>query len=165
MVESLGLTHVDIFQGLAPEQVQRIVAVAREEVYRSEEIIFRENTPGDCMYVIVDGAVEIQVDPTILGEEIEDSTPISLAIIRRGQTFGEVALVDEGVRSASALCHSQQAHLLVIPRGSFLALCHEDLDMGFRVMFNIAAELSNRIRTTDFMLRGRLLLAPTDNGE
>jgi CRP-like cAMP-binding protein len=162
MVESLGLTHVDIFQGLAPEQVRRIVATAREEVYRAGEVIFRENTPGDCMYVVVDGAVEIQVDPTILGEDVDSSTPISLAIIRRGQTFGEVALVDEGVRSASAVCQSQQSHLLVIPRDSFLGLCRADLDMGFQVMFNIAAELSNRIRTTDFMLRGRLLLAPNE---
>ncbi len=155
MAEALGLTHVDIFQGLTPEQVGRILQISREEVYRPGETVFCENTPGDCMYIVVDGEVEIQVDPAVLGEEAGE--PASLAVIRRGQHFGEVALVDEGVRSASAVCRGETVRLLAIPRQEFLRLCRQDLAMGFQVMSNIAADLANRIRTTDFLLRGRLL--------
>lgn len=164
MTESLRLTHVDIFQGLSEEQIQRIVEIGYEEIYRQGEVIFRENTPGDCMYIVLEGEVEIQIDPSILGEgDTAGAGPASVTVIRRGQNFGEVALVDQGVRSASAVCLSRQSHLLVIPRDDFLDLCREDLAMGFRVMFNIAADLASRIRTTDFLLRGRLLLAPAQS--
>lgn len=163
MVETTDLIQVEIFEGLSADQLARIGAISREEHYRQNQIIFHENTPGDCMYIVLDGEVEIQVDPCILGEDCpEDIPPASITLIRRGQNFGEVALVDNGVRSASAICHSRTAHFLLIPRDTFLQLCREDLAMGYKVMFNIAADLANRIRTTDFMLRGRLLLAPRD---
>jgi len=163
MIEATSLMQVDIFEGLAAEQLDRIIAIGREKRYRQNQVVFRENTLGDCMYIVLDGEIEIQVDPSILGEDgADDVSPISITLIRRGQNFGEVALVDEGVRSASAICHSRTAHLLSIPREAFLRLCQEDLAMGYRVMFHIAADLSGRIRTTDFFLRGRLLLAPRE---
>jgi len=160
MVEVGTLTQVDIFEGLTIEQLQRIAAIGHEERYHRGEVVFRENTSGDCMYVVLDGEVEIQVDPSILGEELPaGSTPASITVIRRGQNFGEVALVDQGVRSASAVCR-RSARLLAVPRKEFLDLCQQDLALGYRIMSNIAADLAGRIRTTDFLLRGRLLLAP-----
>ncbi len=41
-----------------------------------------------------------------------------------------------------------------------MELCQEDTAMGYRVMLHIAADLAGRIRTIDWILRGRLLLAP-----
>jgi CRP/FNR family cyclic AMP-dependent transcriptional regulator len=161
MVEPGSLRQVEIFENLSPEQLQRIAAIAREERYRRGEVIFRENTLGDSMYVVLDGEVEIQVDPRILGEAVPQGTaPASITVVRRGQDFGEIALVDQGVRSASAICRSRTVQLLAIPREAFLRLCQEDPVMGYRVMFNIAADMASRMRTTDFILRGRLLLAP-----
>jgi len=163
MVEAASLTQVEIFEGLNQDRLERIAATSHEEEYRRGEVIFRENTPGDSMYIVLDGEVEIQVDPSILGEAPPQETePASITVIRRGQNFGEVALVDQGVRSASAICRSRRVHLLVIPRQAFLQICEQDPTMGYQVMFNIAADLSSRIRTTDFMLRGRLLLAPRE---
>lgn len=160
-IEAGNLTQVEVFEGLSREQVERIVAISRLEKCRRGAVIFPENAPGDSMYIVLDGEVEILVDPRILGEEVPpDTAPVPITVIRRGQSFGEVALVDAGVRSAAAVCRSPRAQLLVIGRDDFLHLCQEDTALGFRVMFNIAADLAGRIRTTDFMLRGRLLLAP-----
>ncbi|MBN1485866.1 MAG: cyclic nucleotide-binding domain-containing protein [Chloroflexia bacterium] len=163
MIEVTDLKQVELFEGLTEEQLPRIAAIGQEEHYVKDQVIFRENTPGNCMYIVLDGEIEIQVDPGILGEDqSQDKPPFSITLIRRGQNFGEVALVDQGVRSASAICHSRQAQLFSIPRDAFLQLCEEDLAMGYRVMFHIAADLSSRIRTTDFYIRGRLLLAPRE---
>jgi hypothetical protein len=43
-----------------------------------------------------------------------------------------------------------------------LQICQRYPSIGYRVMFNMAADLAGRIRTTDFMLRGRLLLGPRE---
>ncbi len=161
MIEPGSLTQVDIFDGLSTRQLQRLARIAQEVQYRQGDVIFRENAPGDSMYIVLDGEVEIVIDPRILGEEATaDSAPVQVTVIRRGQSFGEVALVDEGVRSASAICASERVALLSFPRAAFLQVCQKNPAIGFRIMFNIAADLSSRIRTTDFMLRGRLLMAP-----
>jgi CRP-like cAMP-binding protein len=163
MIEPVSLTQVEIFEGLSPEQLEGIAEVSHQQEFDQGDVIFRENTLGDRMYVVLGGEIEIQVDPRILGEQVpEGSEPVPIAVIRRGQVFGEVALVDQGVRSASAVCRRGPAQLLVIPREELLQLCQDDLGMGYRVMFNIAADLAGRIRTTDFLLRGRLLLAPRE---
>jgi len=159
MVELSTLNQVDIFEGLATRQLQRLAEISHEVEYHQGDMIFRENMPGDSMYIVLNGEVEIQVDPRILGEDLSpDTKPATITMIRRGQSFGEVALVDEGVRSASAVCASERVHLLVIPREDFLKVCKRYPSIGYRIMFNIAADLASRIRTTDFMLRGRLLL-------
>lgn len=161
MVELSTLTGVDIFEGLSRAQLQRLAGISHEVVYDQGDMVFRENMPGDSMYIVLDGEIEIQVDPRILGEELPvDAEPARITMIRRGQSFGEVALVDEGVRSASAVCASEHVRLLMISREDFLRVCKRYPSIGYRVMFNIAADLSGRIRTTDFMLRGRLLLGP-----
>jgi CRP/FNR family cyclic AMP-dependent transcriptional regulator len=160
MIEPGSLIHVEIFEGLSSEHLQRISAIGHEQTFAQGDIIFRENAHGDSMYIVLSGEVEIQVDPRILGDEADHgSGATTITTIRLGQSFGEVALVDQGVRSASAICNSEQVQLLVIPRDDFLRICREDPALGYSVMFNIAADLAARIRTTDFMLRGRLLLA------
>lgn len=159
MVELSTLTQVEIFDGLSVPQLQRLAEISYEVEYSQGAMIFRENMPGDSMYIVLDGEVEIQVDPRILGEDLSGGTKsVPITVIRRGQSFGEVALVDEGVRSASAVCVSERVRLLVFPRAAFLRVCKRYPSIGYRVMFNIAADLAGRIRTTDFMLRGRLLL-------
>ena len=53
-----------------------------------------------------------------------------VAIIRRGQTFGEVALVDQGLRSALARSAVKGTQLLVLPRDKLIALCDQYPDLG-----------------------------------
>jgi CRP-like cAMP-binding protein len=161
MVEPATLTQVEIFEGLSVNQLQRLAAIGREVEYHRGDVIFRENTPGDKMYIVLDGEVDIQVDPHILGDKLpQQARPTPITVIRRGQSFGEVSLVDSGVRSASAVCASERVLLLAFPRTDFLQLCQKNPAIGYCVMFNIASDLASRIRTTDFMLRGRLLLGP-----
>jgi len=67
-----------------------------------------------------------------------------------------VALVDPGLRSASAQCMTK-TRLLTIEREAFDELCEQDSKLGYRVMKNIAADLCLKIRQTDMMVREQLL--------
>jgi CRP-like cAMP-binding protein len=80
--------------------------------------------------------------------------------MRRGQSFGEVALVDEGLRSATAEARMKDTRLLIIPRDKLLSLCETYPQLGYRLMYNLAADLAMKIRNADLRVREKLLYGP-----
>jgi CRP/FNR family cyclic AMP-dependent transcriptional regulator len=152
MTINLTLKMADIFFELSQTQLEAIAAISDEKTYQPGDIIFEENSPSSELYVIDDGEVEIQVDPDLVGKEA-GREPQTIAKLRRGQSFGEVALVDEGVRSARARCAHENTKLVIIPRAKLMQLCDTDPSMGYRLMRNLAADLAMKIRNTDLQMR------------
>jgi CRP-like cAMP-binding protein len=113
------------------------------------------------MYIIATGEVEILIDPAMIGDE-SDKGAHTIATMRRGQSFGEVSLVDEGLRSASARCSHQDTHLVVIPREKLMLLCDMYPQLGYKLMRNLAADLAMKIRHTDLQVREQLTWAHED---
>lgn len=150
--------QTDIFYGLTPSQLERIAALCQERRFNTGDLIFEENSTGDELYIIVQGEVDIQVDPSLVADpNMQPTKPVTITTLRRGQSFGEIALVDEGLRSASARCASNNTILLVIPRAGLIGLCEEDPQLGYRLMNNLAADLALKIRSTDLRFREELL--------
>jgi len=149
------LKQADIFDELTSTQLELIASICSERHYQAGDIIFEENTPGEELYVIASGEVEIIVNPALIGKE-DGGGMRSIATLRRGQNFGEVSLVDEGVRSAGARCSQQDTHLVVIPRDKLMLLCDTYAQLGYRLMRNLAADLAMKIRHTDLQVREQL---------
>ncbi len=155
------LRQTDIFYDLTKPQLDMVAALCSEVTARAGEIIFEENSASDELYVIASGEIDILVNPGLVQSATRRPTrPLTIVTLRRGQTFGEIALVDQGLRSASALCASKKAHLLIIPRTPLIKLCDNYPDMGYRLMRNIAADLAFKIRGTDLTIRQQLLWRP-----
>jgi len=154
------LKQADIFFELTTTQLELIASICEERHYQTGDIVFEENSAGDELYVIANGEVEIQVDPALIGAKTETQTgPHTIAVLRRGQSFGEVALVDEGRRSARARCAQHDTHLVIIPREKLMLLCDTYPQLGYKLMRNLAADLSMKIRNTDLQVRDQLLWA------
>jgi CRP/FNR family cyclic AMP-dependent transcriptional regulator len=156
------LRQTDIFYDLTEPQMEMVAGLCTEATYSLEETVFEENSASDELYIIANGEVDILVNPALIqSSAIGQSTrPLAIATLRRGQTFGEIALVDQGLRSASARCASRKAHLLIIDSERLLELCESHPDMGYRLMRNIAADLAFKIRGTDLAIREQLLWRP-----
>jgi CRP/FNR family transcriptional regulator, cyclic AMP receptor protein len=154
------LQQTDIFFEFDPDQLAQVAALCGEKRAGVGDWIFEENSASDELYVIAQGEIEILVDPSLVGDRTgSPSRPTTIATLRRGQSFGEVALVDQGVRSAGARSASHDTHLLVIPRQRLMDLCSHDPTLGFRLMRNLAADLATKMRNTDLRIREELLLA------
>ncbi len=152
------LQQTEIFFEFAPEQLDRVAALCTEKRFGVGDMVFEENSASDELYVIAAGEVDILVDPSLVGDRAgAPSRPTTIATLRRGQCFGEVALVDQGLRSASARSASHETRLLVIPRQALMDLCERDPALGFRLMRNLAADLATKIRNTDLLVREELL--------
>lgn len=103
------------------------------KVYKAGEVIVRQGEVGDCMFVIQSGKVEvIQESP---GKEVR------LAELGEGDFFGEMALFEKDVRSATVRPLGE-VRLLTVDKKMFLRKIHEDPSLAFRIM----RKMSNRIR-------------------
>lgn len=151
------LKQTDIFYELTNTQLELVASICEEKVYQTGDMVFAENSAGDELYVIAEGEVDIQVDSKVIG--FDGDGPQTIATLRRGQSFGEVALVDEGVRSAAARVSRHNTRLLVIPRMKLMLLCDTYPQLGYRLMRNLAADLAMKIRNTDMQVREHLLWA------
>ncbi|MEM9950639.1 MAG: cyclic nucleotide-binding domain-containing protein [Chloroflexota bacterium] len=152
------LRNADIFDELTSTQLELVSSICDERHYQAGDVIFEENTVGNEMYVIASGEVDIQVDPALIGNDNSQGS-FTIATFRRGQVFGEVALVDEGLRSASAHCSHNDTHLVVIPRERLMLLCDQYPTLGYKLMRNLAADLAMKIRHTDLQVREQLTWA------
>ena len=150
------LREADVFYDLTLEQLEQVAALCTVVRPPKGATVFRENSYGDEMYLIAAGSVEIEADPAILGLET-DSGPTTLATLRRGQTFGEMALVDRGLRSATVTVAEEETVLLSIHREALMELCERDHQLGYRLMRNIAIDLACRVRGVNLKVRERSL--------
>lgn len=142
-----ALKRVEIMNELTDEQLAQVAAVCCERVFQAGEVIVRHCEPTDELYIIESGSAEVDLSgnggPT--GSRIPAGPQARIAL-GRGQIFGEMALVDTGLRSATVRCSSNGTRVLMIRRHDLIGLCERDTDIGYRVMRNLAADISFKLR-------------------
>lgn len=159
------LRETELFYNLSPLQLEMVDSVCEEKIYREGEVIFPENSHEKELYLIFRGEIEIFVNPAMVSANPGAvSRPEVIANLLRGQSFGEVALVDQGVRSAGARASSRDTLLLKISRERLLNLCNSYPELGYRVMLNLAQDLAQKIRNADLKIREVLLYQTRRSG-
>lgn len=88
------LGRVGLFSDLSGQQLERLAAVAVPRRYQAGEVVFRSGDEGDTCYVVRSGAVKVTRRHT-------DGRAITLAELRPGQIFGELAMFSGETRSAT----------------------------------------------------------------
>ena len=112
------LQRSPLFRGLPPATFERIAALATQRGYRRGEIVFSPGDPGDALFGVVSGkSASAPATPT--GREI------FLNIMEPGDTFGEIALLDGGPRTATATA-IEAAELVSIRREPFFELLERE---------------------------------------
>ena len=140
----------EIADGLAPDQLARLAAIGQMRTYEHGDLICDEHERSDELYIIGGGGVEVWLDPSSVGDDASESRKI--ANLQAGQTCGELALLDGGVRSAQLRAGPHGARLMAFTRGELLALCEADTGIGYRLMRNLAGALALRLRLQDMRL-------------
>lgn len=104
--------------------------------YQDGEIIFRENEHGSEMYVILHGKVKVFKESR--------GVETTLALLKEGEIFGEMALFDKRPRSATAKA-AGYTRLAILDRDTFLSLVKRDPVIALQIL----EKLSNRLRQVD----------------
>ncbi len=138
-LEILG--EIGLFSGIPAAHLRRVVDIGVEETYSTGAKVFEEGEVGDKLYIILDGAIRISRFVPGMGEE-------ALAVHRGGADFGEMALIDDEARSATAVCH-ERCRLFVINRRDLEDLLFVDRDLAYELLWNFVRTLSRRLRATN----------------
>lgn len=114
--------------------MERLKKAGHIRCYARDEVIFYENDDGEEMFILLSGKVGIASCSLA-------STPEWIATLEPGSFFGEMSLLEDLPRSASAIV-KEDASVLAVPRSAFQTLLTDEPDLGFRIM----KALSSRLR-------------------
>lgn len=147
------LSVTDIFDSFSETQLQLVAAICDTESYQTGDILLKEHDQSTELYVIARGGVEVVMNPTFVSGDVDETEMVVLTELRQGQVFGEVALVDQGIRSATIRVSQANTMLLRIARDRLMQLCDTYPELGYKLMKNLAADLAFKIRNTDLTIR------------
>jgi len=113
------LSKTELFKSLSPEELQKLESRLKERVYPPNTAIVREGAPGDAMFIIKDGKVDVK--------KREQSTGIDMTIasLGGGACFGEMALLTGNPRSATVMA-TMATSVFVLEKKDFEALLREN---------------------------------------
>jgi CRP-like cAMP-binding protein len=150
--------QADIFYKLTPVQLEMVASLCELRSYSQGETIIVEGAKSDELFIIAEGEVDIVITPSRpKGSTGQLADPVNIARLRQGQSFGEVGLVDNGVRSATARAAHKNTQMLVIANARLIKLCDTYPELGYRLMRNLATDLALKIRNTDLRIREQLI--------
>jgi HD-GYP domain-containing protein (c-di-GMP phosphodiesterase class II) len=138
------LRNIQFFSEMSKRDLRMITRFATTKSQRRGEIVIREGTAADTFYIIQKGKVAIT-------KKFEDGEEMVLAVQYEGDFFGEMALLDQGPRSASAVA-LEPTVLLEISRADFAILLKKAPLLAYAMM----REQSMRLRGTGTLLISEL---------
>ena len=134
------LKSISFFSDMSDYDLQQIAEITEEKTYSKGEAIIEERTSAERFFIIYRGKIEIT-------KQFEDGEQFVLAVHSDGDFFGEMALLDEGPRSATARA-VEPTSVLEITRPNFETLLYK----APVVAYHIIRELSSRLRETGALL-------------
>lgn len=145
------LKRVALFEGLTQSQLRRIATIALPRGYEAGTCLFREGETGREMFIILEGKVRISQQVPGMGEE-------ALAILEKGQYFGEMSVIEDIPRSADAFAHTA-CTLWVIDREQLDQLMFTDKNLAYVLLWTFVRTLSVRLRESNEKVKAILTLA------
>ncbi len=135
------LSRVPAFADLSARELRGVALIVHKREYKTGDPVFYQGDPGLGMYIIREGEVSIRISEGE-GEDKE------LAVLSDGDFFGELALLDESPRSATAICRTD-CSLIGFFRTDLFEMIEQKTDLGLKIVLRLAEILAVRLRKTD----------------
>jgi len=131
--------QLDLFTGMSAAEIELIKGMLERRTYAKEEIVFDEGSPGQQLFVIARGEASVRIRPAGATRDIR------LVTFSPGTVFGEVALLDTEVRSATVQA-DEVLVCYVLEQAVFQQLAVAHPGIAVTLLRNLGRELSNRLR-------------------
>ena len=145
------LKTVPFFDQLSNRQLKGVSDIMFERTYDVDELIFEEAQPGAALFLILDGKVAVEV--------FRETTTTCLAVLQKGAFFGEMALLDETPRSATARA-LERTRTLALYRNDLDGLVQRDAKTACQIYRSLAGMIADRLRLTNELVQTKM---PADN--
>jgi CRP/FNR family cyclic AMP-dependent transcriptional regulator len=149
MIELLRKIH--LFANLTERELEKIKDICVSETHAKDTILFLEGDPGNRCYLIIKGEVRVSKFIPNIGEE-------ALSVLKAGDYFGEMALIDNFPRSAHAIANTD-IEVIVIDKIELDYILNMDHELGYKLLWKFTETLSRRLRETNEKIAGFLALS------
>src|SRR5437588_11762951 len=136
--------QVSFFADLSEEEIQALSSATKRRTFRSGEVIFHRDDPGQVLYMIKEGKVKICIISP-------DGQEVALTVFGKGEVFGEFAILDGLPRSADAVA-LERVECYTLQRSDFQNAILKNPKIAIQVL----EVLSKRLRTTDQMIEDQI---------
>lgn len=150
------LKNSSLGKDLNDSEIRKLAGLFGEKRLEEGKTVFVENMAGESLYLIGQGTVQIS---RMLAEGEERT----LVILAPEDVFGEMALIEEAPRSATARV-AENALLLTLKRRDFDNLCAQDPALGLKLLRNIVRTFSRRLRDNEDEYREMLIWSQKAEG-
>jgi CRP/FNR family transcriptional regulator, cyclic AMP receptor protein len=141
--EADSLSRIPLFKRLTSDELEQLAREVDQVQFDADETIFNEQDKGDALYVVEAGSVRIWV----LDEDVK---PVTLAELKPGEFFGELAVLDRGPRSTNATATTETTlHRLSSDDFQKFLMEHPD------VAIDVICEIGARMRQTNVLVSKR----------
>lgn len=128
------LKSIPMFSDMSGRELSLLQSIMHTRKYQADEVIFNQGAMGAGMYIIVQGSVHIVMEPT----------GTVLAELGEGDFFGEIALLDESPRSATAVAKSFSI-VLGFFQPDLFSLAERNPKLGMKVVMRLARIIGHRL--------------------
>jgi CRP-like cAMP-binding protein len=118
-----------------------------ERKYDANESIFEEGQPGAALFLILDGKVAVEI--------FRETSTTRLAVLEKGAFFGEMALLDDTPRSATARA-LEQTRTLALYRNDLNGLMHRYARTACQIYRSLASMIGDRLRSTNELVQMKI---------
>jgi CRP-like cAMP-binding protein len=127
------LRKVPLFSGCSDKQLQFIATRVEEVDVPAGKVLTRQGQSGGEFFIILSGGAEVSVDGSVVNT------------MGGGDHFGEIALLDNGPRSATVTAKTPMRVLLLSPR-QFQDVLHQDAEIAVTLLHSVTKRLRNAAR-------------------
>ncbi len=142
------LKTVPFFNELTSWQLKKVSEIVFERFYDANELIFEQGQPGAALFLIIEGQVSVEM--------MQDHSTTTLALIEKGSFFGEMALLDEAPRSASARA-VKRTKTLALYRNDLNRLIVSDPQTACHIYRALARIVGDRLRSTNELVQNAVV--------
>jgi CRP/FNR family cyclic AMP-dependent transcriptional regulator len=132
------LIQIPICKGLTEAEAAQVIAISDEQSVERSRTVFREGDPGDGVYVVMEGTVEVTKRDSQGKEQ-------SIARLSDGTVVGEMSLVSGDAARSATVTATSDAKLLKIASARFQALLQKDSVAALKMVNNLAQVMSRRM--------------------
>ncbi|HUI29292.1 MAG TPA: cyclic nucleotide-binding domain-containing protein [Candidatus Acidoferrales bacterium] len=138
------LSEVPIFSQLTSRELRQVSGIVHRRQYSAGEYVFAQGDPGLGMYVIEEGEVSIMFFDDAGREK-------KLALLKSGDFFGDLSLLDESPRSAAAISKTE-SKIIGFFRPDLINLLSRSPKLGTKILFKLGEVIGTRLRVTNEQL-------------
>ncbi len=146
------LSRLPLFQGFDAEALQAVVPLLKSARPAAGQRLFGQGEAGRTAFIVVSGRIRVEVETPSRGA-------VQVASVGPGEPVGEVALVDPGPRSATAIA-TEPTVCVALTTEALKTLGRSRPDLVARILLNLSRTISARLRALDATLAAVMAVPP-----